>query len=50
MKAEKLATKLLSEDDKQDMLSGDLPIDSLECAVKMWIDAGMPDYAHGLTK
>lgn len=44
-----IATRLLSEDDKQDMLNGDLPIEALECAVMLWKDAGMPDYAHGLT-
>lgn len=22
---------------------------TLECAVKAWMDAGMPDYAHGFT-
>ncbi len=44
-----IATRLLSEDDKQDMLRGDLPIEALECAVQCWKDAGMPDYAHGFT-
>jgi hypothetical protein len=45
-----IATRLLSEDDKQDMLRGDLPIEALECAVRLWMDAGMPDYANGLTE
>lgn len=44
-----IATRLLSEEDKQDMLNGDLPIDALECAIKVWMSNGMPDYAHGLT-
>jgi hypothetical protein len=44
-----IATRLLSEDDKQDMLRGELPIEALECAVMLWMNAGMPDYAHGLT-
>ena len=44
-----IATRLLSEEDKQDMLSGELPIETLECAVKVWMSNGMPDYAHGLT-
>lgn len=43
-----IATRLLSEDDKQDMRNGDLPIDSLETHIRVWMDAGMPDYAHGL--
>ena len=45
-----IATRLLSEEDKQDMLYGDLPIEALECAVKRWMDAEMPDYAHGVTE
>lgn len=49
MRADLISTRLLSEDDKQDMLRGDLPIEALECAVQCWKDAGMPDYAHGLT-
>ncbi len=42
-----ISTRLLSDDDKQDMLDGNLPIEALECAVKVWMDAGMPNYAHG---
>jgi hypothetical protein len=42
-----IATRLLSEDDKHDMLNGDLPLETLICTVKTWMDAGMPDYAHG---
>jgi hypothetical protein len=45
-----IATRLLSEDDKQDMLNGDLSLEVLECAVKVWMDNGMPDYANGLTE
>lgn len=44
-----IATRLLSEDDKQDMVNGDLPLDALECHIKVWKDNGMPDYAHGKT-
>ena len=44
-----IATRLLSEEDKQDMLNGDLPIEALECAIKVWMSNVMPDYAHGLT-
>lgn len=44
-----IATRLLSEDDKQDMVNGDVPMEALECAVKVWMENGMPDYAHGLT-
>jgi hypothetical protein len=45
-----IATRLLSEDDKQDMLNGDLEIEALECAVKVWMSNGMPDYANGTTE
>lgn len=45
-----IATRLLSKEDKDDMLRGNLPIESLECAVKMWVDAGLPDYANGFTE
>jgi uncharacterized protein YaeQ len=45
-----IATRLLSEDDKKDMVNGDLTIESLECGVKAWMKAGMPDYAHGHTE
>lgn len=44
-----IATRLLSEEDKLDMLAGDLPIVALECHIGVWMDNGMPDYAHGKT-
>ena len=43
-----IATRLLSEDDKQDMRNGNLPIQALEIHIKLWMDSGMPDCAHGL--
>lgn len=49
VKAELISTRLLSKDDKQDMLNGLVPIDSLITHVKCWIAAGMPDYANGKT-
>lgn len=42
-----IATRLLSEDDKRDMLNAELPMDTLECAVRVWIENKMPDYANG---
>ncbi len=45
-----IATRLLSDNDKKDMLEGDLSIVSLEEAVEVWRDNGMPDYAHGKTE
>lgn len=45
-----IALRLLSDDDKNDMREGLLPIASLECAIEAWIDAGYPDYAGGNSK
>lgn len=42
-----IVTRLMSEEDKEDMRNGLLPIDSLELHVRVWIEKGMPDYAHG---
>lgn len=50
VKAEVISTRILSKDDKDDMMAGNLPIDALECAVKCWLNAGEPDYANGSTK
>ncbi len=44
-----ISTRLLSVDDKNDMLEGLLPTETLVTAVKAWIDAKMPDYANGST-
>jgi hypothetical protein len=49
VKADLISTRLLSKDDKQDMLNGLLPIDALVTAVKVWIADEMPDYANGHT-
>ena len=49
MKAELISTRLLSKEDKQDMLNGLVPVETLMTAVKCWMAAGMPDYANGLT-
>lgn len=42
-----IATRLLSEEDKVDMTEGLIGDECLEAHVKAWMDAGMPDYAHG---
>jgi hypothetical protein len=44
-----ISERLLDAQDKCDMLNGEIPIEYLEVAVKAWQDAGMPDYASGLT-
>lgn len=38
-----IATRLLCEDAKRDMLNGEFPLESLECHVEVWKQAGMPD-------
>jgi len=40
----------LSIDDKNDMLNGLVPDEALECAVKCWMEAGMPNYSIGNTE
>jgi len=44
-----ISERLLSKEDKQDMLNGDVPLETLEVAVELWKQAGMPDYANGHT-
>jgi len=40
-----IATRLLSEDDKQDMLNGDLSLEVLEAHVNVWKEMGLPERA-----
>jgi hypothetical protein len=42
-----ISTKLLSKEDKQDMLEGLVPMETLKTAVRLWKDAGQPDYVNG---
>jgi hypothetical protein len=41
-----IATRLLSENDKQDMRNGDLSVEELELHVEIWRDNGCPDYCN----
>lgn len=50
VKAEMISTRLLSKEDKQDMLDGKLDLETLITAVKAWKKSGMPDYANGHTE
>lgn len=50
VKADLISTRLLSKEDKQDMLNGLVPDETLFVAVKCWMKAGMPDYANGHTE
>lgn len=47
VRADLISTRLLSAEDKQDMLNGDLPIESLMTHVKVWKEYGMCNYADG---
>lgn len=40
-----LATRLLNDRDKGDMMRGDLTIESLECHIRVWMRYGMTDYS-----
>lgn len=44
-----ISTRLLSLDDKNDMLSGLISDEALECHVLAWKESEMPDYANGHT-
>ncbi len=41
-----IINKLLSKDDKNDMLAGLIDARCLETAVKLWKEAGMPDWVN----
>lgn len=42
-----ISTRLLSNEDKKDMINGDLPYDSLLCHAKVWKEQGLRDCASG---
>jgi hypothetical protein len=42
-----ISERLLSEDDKKDMLDGLISVDTLDCFVKVWKESGMCNYADG---
>lgn len=42
-----ISTRLLSKEDKQDMLNGLVPVDVLEIFIKIWMKEGMPDTVNG---
>ncbi len=47
VKDELISTRLLSIDDKRDMLAGLIPIDALILHVKLWVKNGMYSYSDG---
>lgn len=44
-----ISTRLLDENDKDDMRNGLISYEVLLLHVRVWVNAGMPDYAHGNT-
>lgn len=49
VEARLVTTRLMSEEDKQDMREGNLSAKALDCHIKVWKENGMCDYAHGKT-
>lgn len=44
-----ISTRLLDDNDKNDLRHGLVSESELECAVEVWRGNGMPDYANGKT-
>ena len=44
-----VSLRLLSNQDKQEMLEGKFSEENLEQHIRLWIQNGMPDYAQGKT-
>lgn len=42
-----ISERLLSKEDKEDMLTGQISFGTLDCAVGLWKEYGMCDYANG---
>lgn len=42
-----IVNRLLSDDDKQDMMNNNLNFEALECHVQAWKDARMPNCKEG---
>ena len=45
-----ISERLLSKEDKEDMLGGLVSFDTLDCHVKTWKEYGMCNYANGSMK
>lgn len=45
-----ISTRLLSAEDKEDMLNGLISDEELDCHVKVWKENGMCNYADGSGK
>ena len=47
VRADLISTRLLSKDDKNDMVNGQLPLEALVLHVELWKRFDMPDCAQG---
>ena len=45
-----ISARLLSKEDKQDMLNGRITVEALAAHVKAWKACGMPDLSKGFIK
>ncbi len=45
-----ISERMLTDDDKQDMLEGAVSQECLDLNVELWIKCEMPDYKNGSTK
>ena len=45
-----ISERLLSKEDKEDMLNGLVSAETLDCHVKVWIEYGMCNYSNGSGK
>jgi hypothetical protein len=45
-----ISERLLSKEDKNDMLEGLISFETLDCFVQVWKENGMCDYANGTMK
>lgn len=42
-----ISERLLSSEDKEDMLQGLISLETLDCAIRVWMYYGMCNYANG---
>lgn len=45
VEAQQVIDGLLSSDDEQDIINGDVPVESLRLHIKLWVEAGKPHYS-----
>lgn len=45
VEAQQVIDGLLSSDDEQDIINGEVPVESLSLHIKLWVKAGKPHYS-----